>query len=66
VDNRSNVKGSKAPAAIRSEEEYITNNKSPRVSAAKKADKRTNAYNQTYDFRPARPKGGDSLNSISE
>jgi hypothetical protein len=66
VDNRSDVKGSEAPAAVGSEEEHITNNKSPRVSAAEKADKRTNACNQTYNSRPARPGEGDSLNSISE
>jgi hypothetical protein len=66
VNNKSDVKGSKALAAVRSEEEYIANDKSPRVLAAKKADKRTDACNQTYDFRPARPGGGDSLNSISE
>jgi hypothetical protein len=66
VNNRSDVKGSKASAAIRSEEEHIANNKSPRVLAAKKTDKRTDAYNRTYNSRPARPEGGDSPNLISE
>jgi hypothetical protein len=66
VDNRSDVKGSKALAAVGSKEEHITNDESLRVSAAKKADKRTNVYNRTYDFRPARPREGDSPNSISE
>jgi hypothetical protein len=45
VDNKSNVKGFKAPVVIRLKKEYITNNKSPQVLAAKKADKRTDAYN---------------------
>jgi hypothetical protein len=66
VDNGSDVKGSKALAAVGSEEEHIANDKSLRVSAAKKADKRTDACNRTYDFRPARPGGGDSLNLILE
>jgi hypothetical protein len=47
-------------------EEYITNNKSLRVLAAKKADKRTDACNQTYDFRPARPEGENNPNLILE
>jgi hypothetical protein len=64
VNNRSDVKGSKAPIAIRSEEEHITNDKSSRVLAARKADKRTNAYNKIYNFRPVRLKGGDSFNLI--
>jgi hypothetical protein len=64
VNNKSNVKGSKALAAVRLEEEYITNNKSLWVLAAKKADKKTNVYNRTYNFRPVKPKGEDSLNSI--
>jgi hypothetical protein len=66
VNNGSDVKGSEAPVAIGSEEEYIANDESPRVSAAEKADKRTDAYNRTYDSRPARPEGEDSPNSISE
>jgi hypothetical protein len=45
VNNRSDVKGFKALVAVRSEEKYIVNNKSLWVLAAKKADKRTNAYN---------------------
>jgi hypothetical protein len=45
VNNRSDVKGFKALAAVRSEKEYITNNKSSQILAAKKADKRTNTYN---------------------
>jgi hypothetical protein len=49
---------------MRSEEEYIANNKSPRVLTAKKADKRTDAYNRTYNSRPIRLKGEDSLNLI--
>jgi hypothetical protein len=64
VNNRSNIKGFKAPAAVGLEEEHITNDKSLRVLAAKKADKRTNAYNRTYNSRPIRPKGEDSLNLI--
>jgi hypothetical protein len=51
VNNRSDIKGFKALIAIKSEKEHITNNKSPRISAAKKANKRTNAYNRTYNFR---------------
>jgi hypothetical protein len=66
VNNRSDVKGFKALVIVRSEKEHIINDKSPRVSAAKKADKRTNVYNKTYDSRPARPKIEDSLNLISE
>jgi hypothetical protein len=66
VNNKSDVKGFKALVVIRSEKEYITNNKSPRVLAVKKANKRTNTYNRTYNFRPARPKGEDSPNSILE
>jgi hypothetical protein len=64
VNNRSDVKGSEAPAAVGSKEEHITNDKSPRVLAAEKADKRTDVCNRTYNSRPARPKGGDSLNLI--
>jgi hypothetical protein len=66
MDNRSDVKGSEALAAVRSKEEHIANDKSPRVSAARKADKRTDACNRTYDSRPARLGGGDSPNSILE
>jgi hypothetical protein len=66
VNNRSDVKGSEASVAVRLEEEHITNDKSLWVSAAKKADKRTNVYNRTYNFRPARPKREDSPNLISE
>jgi hypothetical protein len=66
VNNKSDVKGFKALTAIRSEEEYIVNNKSSRVLAAKKANKRTNACNQTYNSRPIKPKGEDSLNLILE
>jgi hypothetical protein len=66
VDNRLDIKDFKALVAIRSEEEYITNDESSWVLATEKADKRTDAYNQTYDSRPARPKGGDSLNLILE
>jgi hypothetical protein len=64
VNNRSDIKSSKALTAIRSEKEHITNNKSPRVLAAKKADKRTDACNKTYNSRPARPKRENSPNSI--
>jgi hypothetical protein len=64
VNNRSDVKGFKAPVAVRSEEEHITNDKSLRVLAAKKADKRTDACNRIYNSRPARPEGEDSPNSI--
>jgi hypothetical protein len=66
VDNGSDVEGSEALAAVGSEEEYIANDKSLWVLAAKKADKRTDAYNQTYNFRLARSGGGDSLNLILE
>jgi hypothetical protein len=45
VNNRSNVKGFKALIAIRLKKEYITNDESSQVLAAKKADKRTNACN---------------------
>jgi hypothetical protein len=64
VNNKSDVKGFKALIAVRLKEKHIINNKSPRILVAKKADKRTNAYNRTYDSRPARLRGGDSLNSI--
>jgi hypothetical protein len=64
VNNRLDVKGSKALVAVGSEKEYIANNKSLRILAAEKADKRTDACNRTYNSRPARPKGGDSPNSI--
>jgi hypothetical protein len=64
VNNRSDVKGFKALVTVRSEEEYIANDKSLRVLAAKKADKRTNAYNQTYNSRPIRLREGNSLNLI--
>jgi hypothetical protein len=64
VDNRLDVKGSEALAAVGSKEEHITNDKSLWVLAAEKADKRTNAYNRIYDFRPVRPEGEDSLNLI--
>jgi hypothetical protein len=66
VNDGSDVEGSEAPAAVGSEEEHMANDESPRVSAAGKADKRTDACNRTYDSRPARPGGGDSPNSISE
>jgi hypothetical protein len=64
VNNKSDIKGFKALIVIRSEKEHITNNKSLWVLAAKKANKRTNTYNRTYNFRPVRPKGEDSPNSI--
>jgi hypothetical protein len=66
VNNRSNVKGFKALIAVRLEEEHITNDKSLWVLVAKKADKRTDVYNRTYNFKLVRPKVRDSLNSISE
>jgi hypothetical protein len=66
VNNRSDVEGFKALIAIRLEEEYIANDKSPRVLITKKADKRINVYNRIYNFKPARLRGGDSLNLILE
>jgi hypothetical protein len=64
VNNRSDVKGFKALIVIRSEEKHIINDKSRWVLITKKANKRTNVYNRTYDFRPVRLKREDSLNSI--
>jgi hypothetical protein len=66
VNNKSDVKGFKALIAVGSEEEYIANDKSLWVLAAKKANKRTNACNQTYNSRLIRLRGGDSLNLILE
>jgi hypothetical protein len=66
VNNKSDVKGFKALTVIKSEKEYITNDKSLRVLAIKKTDKKTNIYNRIYNFRPIKPEEEDNLNLILE